>query len=335
MNASSATVACFLPKKRHILTVFAHTAIIRSIPCPFSDGSHTELTEHTYDPTIPDTEETEAGDRIAAIRRGTQAPWRGILQPSKRYEEISRLLDHSGEMTVEDFADRLGVSRETVRRDLTRLDAMGKLRKFHGGARTASRGNAAIEAEDPFTQRMAQNTDAKKRIASAARRLVASGDSLFIDTGSTTVAMAEALVALHGLVVITNAPRIAAIVAGNPSHKVFLIGGAYGVDAGESLGPLALEQIAKFRARHVILTVGAIDATSIMDFDLQEAEVAKAMIERSDRITVLVDHSKFNRRGVFEVAPLSAIDSLVTDNRPDAALVEALTAAGIELIIAE
>ncbi|MGF6178787.1 DeoR/GlpR family DNA-binding transcription regulator [Ensifer sp. 4252] len=306
---------------------------VRNFYARFNDGSGafcaSELPEH---PSSLIIRKHDNGCPLA--QDGASEPGRDILQPSKRREEISRLLDNSGEMAVEDFAARLGVSRETIRRDLTRLDAMGKLRKFHGGARAISRSDA-IETEDPFAQRLAQNADAKKRIARAACHLVASGDSLFIDTGSTTVAMAEALVELQSLVVITNSPRIAATVAGNASHKVFLIGGAYGADAGESLGPLALEQIAKFRARHVILTVGAIDTTSIMDFDLQEAEVAKAMIERADRITVLVDQSKFNRRAVFEVAPLSAIDTVVTENPPAPEIVEALTAASIELIVAQ
>lgn len=238
-------------------------------------------------------------------------------------------------MAVEEFAVRLGVSRETIRRDLAHLDAMGKLKKFHGGARVVARATVSIDIEGPFAQRMAQNAEAKRRIARAACRLLAPEDSLFIDTGSTTVIMAEALAELQSLVIITNSPRIAATVATNGSHKVFLIGGAYEADAGESVGPLALEQIAKFRARHVILTIGAIDAISIMDFDLQEAEVAKAMIERADRITVLADHSKLDRRGVFEVAPLSAIDTVVTDVEPPTAIAEALIASGVELLVTD
>lgn len=251
---------------------------------------------------------------------------------SSRHEDIIALLAASGEMTVEELAERLDVSRETVRRDLARLDAGGRLRRFHGGARAVS--GVEFEKEWPFAQRMAQNAAGKKRIAAAARELFQPEDSLFIDTGSTTVAFAEALTAHTALVAITNSPRIAATLAGNHSHKVFLLGGAYGADAGESLGPLALEQIGKFRARHAVLTVGAIDQTCVMDFDLQEAEVAKAMIERADRVTVLADHSKFDRGAVFEVAPLGRIHRVVTDLPPSEAMGRALAAAGIELIVA-
>ena len=237
-------------------------------------------------------------------------------------------------MSVEALARELGVSCETVRRDLGRLAAGGKLRRFHGGARPLAAATSAVERESPFAQRMAQNANAKRRIAAAASRLFRPEDSLFIDTGSTTIAFAEALVAVSTLVTITNSPRIAATLASNSTHKVFLVGGAYGPDAGESLGPLALEQIGKFRARHAVLTIGAIDPSGVMDFDLQEAEIAKAMIERADRVTVLADASKFNRRAVFEVAALGRIHALVTDAPPAEPISRALAAAGTQLIIA-
>lgn len=254
---------------------------------------------------------------------------------SSRHEDIIARLAAAGELTVEDLAERLGVSRETVRRDLARLEAGGHLRRYHGGARALTIAGGEAEKEWPFAQRMAQNAAGKRRIALAARELFRPEESLFIDTGSTTIAFAEALAARASLVAITNSPRIAATLAANHSHKVFLLGGAYGADAGESLGPLALEQIGKFRAGHAVLTIGAIDPTSVMDFDLQEAEVAKAMIERADRVTVLADHSKFDRGAVFEVAPLARLHRLVTDLPPSALMRNALQAAGVELIVAD
>ncbi|MCS0505001.1 DeoR/GlpR family DNA-binding transcription regulator [Ancylobacter mangrovi] len=256
------------------------------------------------------------------------------MQPSSRHDDIIALLSEAGELSVEALADRLRVSRETVRRDLGRLDAAGRLRRFHGGAKAIGVPAPVMDKEWPFAQRMAQNAAGKKSIAAAAARLFEPDDSLFIDTGSTTVTFAEALAGARSLTTITNSPRIAAMLAANHAHKVFLIGGAYGADAGESLGPLALEQVAKFRVRHAVLTIGAIDPACVMDFDLQEAEVAKAMIERADRVTVLADHSKFDRRAVFEVAPLARVHTLVTDLEPSEPMAKAIEAAGTRLIVA-
>lgn len=256
------------------------------------------------------------------------------MRPSERHDEITVLLNLAGEMTVEELAEKLQVSRETIRRDLSKLDAGGRIRKYHGGARASALASESFEKEGPFSVRMAQNAEAKKKIAIAAARLFKPNDAIFIDTGSTTVAMAEELAKLQSLVIITNSPRIAATVSTNPSHRVFLIGGAYGADAGESLGPLALEQITKFRARYAVITIGAIDASSLMDFDLQEAEVAKAMISRADKVIVLADTSKFDKRAIFEVAPIASINTVVTDGRLSPHLYAAFSNLSIETIIA-
>jgi DeoR family glycerol-3-phosphate regulon repressor len=236
-------------------------------------------------------------------------------------------------VSVDDLARQLDVSRETVRRDLSNLDAIGRLRKFHGGARARTQTTSEHQAEGPFALRLADNPAPKRKIAYAAAGLLRPGDTLFIDTGTTTLMLADALVDLPSLVVITNCCRIAATIASNPDHKIFLIGGAYSADAGQSLGHLAIEQIQKFRARHAFLTVGAVDDTCVMDFDAQETEIARAMIERTEVVTVLADSSKIGKLGVFEVAPWQKIDRLVTDQPLPAKLTEKIQAFGVDIIV--
>ncbi len=254
------------------------------------------------------------------------------MRPSERQDEIVRLVHRSGEISVDDLAERLNVSRETVRRDLSNLDAVGRLRKFHGGARVRSQNTSEPSAEGPFALRLADNPAPKRQIAYTAASLLSPGDAVFIDTGTTTLMLAEALVDLPSLVVITNSCRIAATVAANPDHRIFLIGGAYGADAGQSLGHLAVEQIRKFRARHAFLTVGAVDENGVMDFDAQETEIAQAMIERCDMVTVLADSSKIGKRGIFEVAPWSNIDRLVTDQSIGQHLENVLRGENVEVV---
>lgn len=255
------------------------------------------------------------------------------MKPADRHNRIVKLVQQHHDVSVEMLATQLDVSRETIRRDLSALDGQGRLRKVHGGARPGmAPGQLVPQAEGPFALRMADNAEAKRRIAARAATLFDAGDSVFIDTGTTTLALAHALVQAPALVIITNSWRIASIVSSHAEHRVFLLGGACNPDAGETLGPLVLEQIKRFHARHVFLTIGAMDTRTIMDFDAQEAEIAQAMIERAEEVTVLADSSKLARRGIFDVAPLSRVNRLVTDHAPPPDVAAALDRAGAEVI---
>ena len=182
---------------------------------------------------------------------------------------------------------------------------------------------------------MSDQIDEKRRIARRAARLFSSGDSLFIDTGSTTLAFAEELARTSGLTVVTNCERIAAPLSRGGGSQVVLIGGAYRAGARECLGALAIEQIRRLRANDCVLTVAALGAEGgAMDFDIEEAEVARAMIERSDRVTILADGSKLDRKALIEVCDLATIDRLVTDREPSPDLRRALDAQGVKLIVA-
>ena len=239
-----------------------------------------------------------------------------------------------GEVSVDELADKLGMSKETVRRDLVSLDAAGRDHKFHGGARTPPNVAAEPLGEGPFAARLAENRTGKRTIAQIAASLLVPGDSLFLDTGTTTLMFAEAIVHLPRLTVITNSSRIASVVAAGAEHKVFLIGGAYSVDASETVGALAVEQIQQFRARYAFLTVGAVDRSGVLDFDERETQIARAMIERAESINDLADSSKFSKRGIFEVAPWARIDRLVSDRLPPKNIADAAQAAGTQFLTA-
>lgn len=257
------------------------------------------------------------------------------MRPQERRQAIVRLVARHGEIGVDRLATELVVSRETIRRDLVALDELGRVQKFHGGAKLRLVAPAETGGEGPFARRMVENLAAKRRIARAAASLLAPGDSLFIDTGTTTILFAEAIAGLSDLTVITNSIRIASLVADGGDNKVYLLGGAFSRDASETVGAMAVEQIARFRARHAFLTVGAVDSIGILDFDEAETEIARAMIGCVERVTVLADASKFERRGLFRVAGWNRIDRLVSDAAPPAPLASAIDAAGkAELIVA-
>ncbi|RWX76734.1 DeoR/GlpR transcriptional regulator [Neorhizobium lilium] len=257
------------------------------------------------------------------------------MKPAARRNEILRLLEETGEVMVEDLAKRFGASRETVRRDLSDLDAGGRIRKFHGGARAMKLNDTSLY-ENEFDTRMKERRAEKTAIARAAATLFPEGSVLFIDTGSTTIAFAHALAKKRNMTVITNSPQIAHILAqAEMRHHVYLVGGEVAAEGRETLGAMATAQIAQFKAEHVVLTVGTITATAIMDYDLRETEMARAMIAQARSITVLADHTKLGRPAVFQVAELSKVTRLVVDRLPDPEMAAALDAAGVHIVVAD
>jgi DeoR family glycerol-3-phosphate regulon repressor len=257
------------------------------------------------------------------------------MKPAIRRDEILRLLEEIGEITVEDLAARFGASRETVRRDLSDLDAGGHIRKFHGGARAMRLKDASLH-ESEFDTRMKERRAEKNTIARKAASLFPEGSVLFIDTGSTTIAFAQALSKRRNMTVITNSPQIARILSqAETRHHVYLVGGEVAAEGRETLGAMATAQIAQFKAELVVLTVGAITTTAIMDYDLRETEMARAMIAQAQSITVLADHHKLGRPAVFQVADLAKVARLVINRQPDPDMAAALAAAGVEIVVAD
>jgi len=256
-----------------------------------------------------------------------------------RQQKIVEITRKQKTATVEELAVLLDVSRETIRRDLTDLERSGKIQKTHGGA-TLPR----VFGEGSFQQRMSDNAEAKMLIAQTAVSLFEEGETLFIDTGSTTLYLAEKLSEVSGLTVITNSVEIArevsssaasARMAGGSNNRVFLLGGEFSRDNQQTAGTMVSSQIRLFRAHHAVLTIGALDGrTGAMDFNIDEAQVARAMIEQSQSVTVLVDASKFDQLASFEVCSLAQIDRIICDRAPPPSLAEAMENAGINVIVA-
>ena len=255
------------------------------------------------------------------------------MQPSERQQMIVDHINNHGRVSVDALAASMSISRETIRRDLAALAGKGLIFKFHGGARPVGAPRQR-SGEGPFQARMNENVEAKRRIATAAAALFKSGDTLFIDTGSTTVFLAEELGRRSGLSLITNSSTIADHVSRGDGNRVFLIGGEYRTGAAENVGRLAIEQIRTLKAEHVVLTVGALDVDGIFDFDLQEAEVAREMIARARRLTVIVDASKLGKAAIFQVCALDRLERVVLDQPPPCPIAEALAAASVDVLVA-
>lgn len=252
------------------------------------------------------------------------------MRPGLRQAEMAALVERRGRIGVEELARRFAVSQETVRRDLAALDEAGALQKVHGGAK---RLKAEEAGEGSFAERMARNAAAKRAIAVKAAGLLQRGQTLFVDTGSTTAMLARELAKVAGLTVITNSSRVAEAVAGSEGgSQVFLLGGHFDADNRETLGPTAIAQIADYHADLAVLTVAALDADhGAMDFSYQEAEVARAMMQHAEALMVLADSSKFGRRAAHRLCELARIDVVVSECEPPPTLRKSLSAAGVAM----
>ena len=251
------------------------------------------------------------------------------LSPSDRRSKIVNIIRQCNRVSVEELAQTLNISRETIRRDLTVLARVGMVQKFHGGASLPT-----ITGEGAFRDRLGENVAEKVRIATEAVKIIAPSETLFIDTGSTTLYFAEKLTSVSDLTVITNSAEIARTISlSSTQTKTFLLGGEFNGDNRQTVGSLAISQIRSFRAHHAILTIGALDSrTGIMDFSIDEAQIAKAMITQAESVTILADSSKFERIASFEVCSLEQVTNLVCDHPPGDALKAILIDAGVNII---
>ena len=250
------------------------------------------------------------------------------MHRTARQSAILAEVSTSGSCTVADLARRLDVSGETIRRDIKRMASQGLLRKVHGGATVPGPLHEAS-----FEQRMTENAEAKEAIGRAAAAHVADGETLSFDTGTTTAYVARMLAGRRGLTVVTNSLDIARTMGG--TNRVFVAGGTLRVELGAALGPTATEFVSQFRVRTAFLSAGAIDAEDgLTDFDMDEAQFSRALIEAAERVIVVADHSKFGKRALVRACALDRIDMLITDAAPPPALAEKLDEAGVVVEIA-
>ena len=215
--------------------------------------------------------------------------------------------------TVEQLARLLGVTLQTVRRDIQRLAEAGLLTRFHGGVRVPG---STVE-NLAHNQRETLHAEGKARIARAVADQVPNDCSLILNIGTTTEAIAKALRHHRGLRVITNNLNVAAILSSNPECEVIVAGGVVrALDRG-IVGEAAVDFIRQFRVDIALIGISAIEADgSLRDFDYREVKVAQTIIAQAREVWLAADHSKFNRPAMVQVAQLDQIDRLFTDAPP-------------------
>ncbi len=218
-----------------------------------------------------------------------------------------------GTVTVEQLAALLGVTLQTVRRDVQRLADEGLLTRFHGGVRVPSSTTENIG----YQQRASLHAEGKARIARAVAAQVPNDCSLILNIGTTTEAIAQQLLHHSGLRVITNNLNVATILSGNSACEVIVAGGSVRPRDRAIVGEATIDFIRQFKVDIALIGVSSIESDgSLRDFDLREVKVAQTIIAQAREVWLAADASKFNRPAMIELGTLSQIDCLFTDADP-------------------
>lgn len=250
------------------------------------------------------------------MTRSFPAPEPSAVSQTIRHPEILDIARRDGKVTVDGLADHFGVTLQTIRRDLTDLAEAGRLERVHGGAVLPS-GTVNIGYEE----RRRLNAEAKTAIARACAARIPEDCAVFLNIGTSTEAVATELMHHRNLLVVTNNMNVANILSRNPDCEVIVTGGSLRQSDGGLTGDITTAAIRQFKFDIGVIGCSAIDPDGdMLDFDVQEVGVSRAILARSRRTMLVADHSKLSRTAPARIASLSEVDLFITDRAPDVAL---------------
>jgi DeoR family transcriptional regulator, fructose operon transcriptional repressor len=255
------------------------------------------------------------------------------MYAEERQQAIARLVTERGRMSVNQLAREYAVTTETVRRDLSTLERLGLVRRVHGGVVPPS---SLSLIESGIRERDQVNIERKERIARAALALLpASGGTVLLDAGSTTVRLATLLPTEHPLAVFTHAVPIAARLAGLRHIDLRLLPGRVRRTTQAAVGADTVATLSNLRVDVAFVGTNGITAEhGLTTPDADEAAVKRALVASGNRVVVLADSSKFGIETAIRFASPAEVDVLVTDDEVSSADRRALGRAGIEIVVA-
>lgn len=248
-----------------------------------------------------------------------------------RQARILATLEENPAIRVNQLAEDLSVSTETIRRDLAELDQRGRLSRTYGGAISGSN-----RFEPALNDRLLLNVAERGRIAAQAVKLVADEEALLLGGGATMLQFARALRGVdRRLTVITATYPVALELAANPLIEVVLLPGTFEAQERMVCGPETIRAVERYRARVALIGASGLNGEGVSEAMLGAGEVYAAMLRSAERSFVLADHGKFGKRALVLLAPWSAAMTLVTDRDPEAALLASIRLGGARLSVPE
>ncbi|MCS2162840.1 DeoR/GlpR family DNA-binding transcription regulator [Scandinavium sp. H11S7] len=253
------------------------------------------------------------------------------LTGNPRHDQLVHYIAERGYMNIEDLAQLLDVSTQTVRRDIRKLSEQGLITRHHGGA-----GRVSSVMNTSFEQRELSLTQEKQAMAEAIADYIPERCTVFITIGTTVEAIARSLLGRRDLRIITNSLRVAQILYKNQDIEVMVPGGTLRSHNGGIIGPSAVNFVEGFRADYLITSVGAIETDgTLLEFDVNEATIAKTMMAHSRHTLLVADHTKFHASAAVAIGNARTAKTFFTDVKPPAAFSQLLEQEKVELIVAE
>jgi DeoR/GlpR family transcriptional regulator of sugar metabolism len=272
------------------------------------------------------SERLQATDASARPRK----PEGDRLSKLARHQHIISQLAAAPTLRASELAAVLGVSGETIRRDLMELQEQKLINRTYGGA------SRPFALEPTLTDRKAIMIAEREAIAAAIADLILPNEVLMLAAGATTFHVARRLASrAHDITVITHDFAIAAALAVNSSIRVLCCPGRYHATEGYVFGTQTIASINGYEANRAIVGATGIGARGINDADDEAGAIYGAMVKRAAEAIIVADHSKFDQRALTVFAHWTDIDRLVTDRQPEGALAAALREAGTETIVAQ
>lgn len=250
---------------------------------------------------------------------------------NKRQDEIVEIVNERGYVSVNELGKRLEVSLVTIRKDLSMLEKEGYLHRTHGGAGKRSR----FTFEKNVTEKEGIRAEAKTRIAKAALKLIKPMDFITLASGTTILYLARMLKGYEKLMVLTSSLGVS-IELVDSAINVIQLGGDVRKSSRSVIGGVAEDILRDFSSNLLFLGVDGID----LDFGIStsnsaEAKLNQVMIEQADKVIVLADSTKINKRGFGRIAGLERVDTVITDEEIDSEFKGLLKERGIEIIVAK
>jgi len=248
----------------------------------------------------------------------------------ERQLKILELLETNQRVRVSALSESFGVSEATVRRDLEKLQELGRIQRTHGGAILAERASP----EPPVLQRTAVNAEEKRRIGQKAATFVRDGETVFIGSGTTTLEVARNLVVRRNLTVITNALTVVNALAQADGIASIVTGGLLRPSEFSFVGHITDLALQELRPQKVIMGIRAISLPGGLTNDyMPEVSTDRVIIRSAPEVILVADHTKFGKISTAFVAPITAVHRIITDSKVPEEVIESIRALGVDVDI--